>query len=105
MNARAASAFRKRAADELQDIVVKAEELLESLASEGGDTARDLRARAGDTLRTARKSLGKLDKRARETARYYAETTDDYVHDNPWSSIAVGAAVGLIVGALLSRRS
>jgi ElaB/YqjD/DUF883 family membrane-anchored ribosome-binding protein len=38
--------------------------------------------------------------RARAAARY----TDDYVHDNPWRSIGVAAAVGFLVGLMINRR-
>ena len=103
MNARASS-FRKHAADELQDIVDKAEELLDTIGTEGGEAARELRERVSDTVRTARKRLGKLDARTRKAARQAVETTDEYVHDNPWQAVAVGAAAGIILGALLARR-
>ena len=29
---------------------------------------------------------------------------DDYVHENPWHGIGVGASVGLVLGLLLARR-
>jgi ElaB/YqjD/DUF883 family membrane-anchored ribosome-binding protein len=30
--------------------------------------------------------------------------TDEYVHDNPWSSIGAAAALGILIGVLLGRR-
>jgi ElaB/YqjD/DUF883 family membrane-anchored ribosome-binding protein len=33
-----------------------------------------------------------------------ARTTDEYVHDNPWTSVAVSAGLGLVIGWLLARR-
>jgi ElaB/YqjD/DUF883 family membrane-anchored ribosome-binding protein len=36
--------------------------------------------------------------------REAAHKTNAYVHDNPWPSIGVAAAVGLLVGLLISRR-
>ena len=33
-----------------------------------------------------------------------ARATDDYVHDNPWQAIGVAAAVGFLVGLVISRR-
>jgi|GEM_PF-1429871 len=38
-------------------------------------------------------------------ARYrrVTEGTDDFVHDNPWKAITMGAIGGLIVGLLISR--
>jgi len=33
-----------------------------------------------------------------------ARTTDEYVHDNPWTSIAIVGGIGVIIGWLLARR-
>jgi ElaB/YqjD/DUF883 family membrane-anchored ribosome-binding protein len=35
--------------------------------------------------------------------RQAREGTDDFVHDNPWKSIALAAVGGLIVGLLAAR--
>ena len=39
------------------------------------------------------------------TTRYrrVSDGTDDYVHDNPWKSIALAAVGGLLIGLLASR--
>ncbi|WP_192937813.1 DUF883 family protein, partial [Klebsiella aerogenes] len=39
-------------------------------------------------------------KQTRETAA----RADEYVRENPWTGVGIGAAVGLVVGVLLSRR-
>jgi len=43
-------------------------------------------------------------KKASETARNVTKATDDYVHENTWSSIALAAVVGCLVGFLLGHR-
>ncbi len=49
-----------------------------------------------------------LQQKGREKVQQAAETTDTYVHDNPWQSIAIGAGVGAAIGfglgCLVSRR-
>ena len=40
-----------------------------------------------------------------DRAKAAARATDDYVHDNPWQAIGVAAAIGLVAGLLLNRRS
>ena len=45
-----------------------------------------------------------LQKRATETARDVAETTDRYVHDNVWKSMAIAAVIGCIIGYFLASR-
>ena len=42
-------------------------------------------------------------KKATETARNACQATDDYVHDNVWTSVAVAAVVGCVVGFFLGR--
>ncbi len=38
-------------------------------------------------------------------ARKTAETTNTYVHEQPWNAIGASAAVGLLLGYLLARRN
>lgn len=39
-----------------------------------------------------------------DRARTAARTTDDWVHEEPWTAIGIAAAVGLGVGLLVARR-
>jgi ElaB/YqjD/DUF883 family membrane-anchored ribosome-binding protein len=43
--------------------------------------------------------------RARETAKNTYDTTDTWVHDNPWTSVGIAAAsalvLGLVIGAMM----
>jgi ElaB/YqjD/DUF883 family membrane-anchored ribosome-binding protein len=45
-----------------------------------------------------------LEKRAVETARNVGKATDEYVHENVWTTIALAAVVGCVVGYVLARR-
>ena len=38
-----------------------------------------------------------------EKAKNVSVATDEYVHDNPWQTIAIAAVVGCIIGFLLRR--
>lgn len=42
-----------------------------------------------------------VDKRARKTVA----DTDDFVHASPWMAIGIGAAAGVLLGLVLTRRS
>jgi len=42
--------------------------------------------------------------RATETARNVGTTTNRYIHENTWTSIACVAILGCIVGFLIARR-
>jgi ElaB/YqjD/DUF883 family membrane-anchored ribosome-binding protein len=44
-------------------------------------------------------------KRAGKQARNFGQTTDQYVHENTWTTIAIAAVVGCLLGYLLASRS
>ncbi|HYG23118.1 MAG TPA: hypothetical protein VEH04_10070 [Verrucomicrobiae bacterium] len=48
--------------------------------------------------------LQDFQKKASDTARNVSRVTDDYVHENTWSSIAFAAVLGCVVGFLLGQR-
>lgn len=90
--------------EQLNEIVGKAEELLKSLG-DGGDTAvHELRERVGRTIRNARARLGTLEGRAEDMASQAVTSAQDYARANPWTVVAMAAAIGVAVGALVSRR-
>jgi ElaB/YqjD/DUF883 family membrane-anchored ribosome-binding protein len=43
-------------------------------------------------------------KKARETARSVGETTDSYVRENTWSTLALAAVLGCMIGYMLTSR-
>jgi ElaB/YqjD/DUF883 family membrane-anchored ribosome-binding protein len=92
-------------AHDFQDVVTDAQELLETMGSEGGAKILDMKKRVQASIDAARKQLGELQVSVTEGAKAAATTTDQYVHENPWSAIGVGAAVGVLVGYVLARRS
>ena len=60
----------------------------------------------GDELRHARPEARgeRIYEDTRESLAQQADCCDRYVHENPWTSIGIGAAAGLVVGMLLGRR-
>ena len=88
----------------LRRVVSDAEDLLAATAGQTDTKITELRARAKENLHLAREKLADADAALRARARQAAEYTDEYVHDNPWSSIGAAAALGLLIGVLLGRR-
>ncbi|MDO5693010.1 MAG: DUF883 family protein [Pseudomonadota bacterium] len=88
----------------LRRVVSDAEDLLAATAGQTDTKITELRARARENLHLAREKLADTDAALRARARQAAEYTDEYVHDNPWSSIGAAAALGLLIGVLLGRR-
>jgi len=85
---------------ELSRIVSQAEELLKTLGEEGGAAAEAVRQRVVRTVNQAKVKLADAGTRARGAANDAAKATDRYVQDNPWKSIAYGAAAGAVVAII-----
>ncbi|HXS68763.1 MAG TPA: hypothetical protein VN761_07955 [Candidatus Polarisedimenticolia bacterium] len=47
--------------------------------------------------------LQDLQQRATESARNMAHVTDEYVHENAWTSVAIAALAGCLIGFFLGR--
>jgi ElaB/YqjD/DUF883 family membrane-anchored ribosome-binding protein len=89
---------------DLRVVVADAEELLKLTAGDVGDSTAGLRERLQQRLTDAKHSLLTLQASATEKAKAASHAADDYVHEHPWKSVAVGAGVGLVVGLLIGRR-
>lgn len=89
---------------ELRSGVDDAQGFLNAAASSTGDKAAELRDKATAALKRASESLSDLQATVIEKGRDAAIMTDDYVHENPWQAIGVGAAIGFLFGVVVARR-
>jgi len=87
---------------ELNRVITQAEELLKTLGEEGGAAVEAARQRVLRTVNQAKVRLADAGARARGAAKDAAQATDVYVHNNPWRSIAYGAAAGAAVALIAS---
>lgn len=90
--------------EDLQTVVRDAEALLKATAAQTGEKIQEVRARAEESLRHAKIRLSEVQDDALQRARVVAESTEEYVKKNPWQSIGIAAAVGLVLGLLLRPR-
>ena len=119
------SKMSSNGADGIERVTEKAQQLVESkdqvvndfkaLLSEGeaffknaagsGDQAiAAARDQFKQQLATAKARYCELQESAVQQAKRTAAATDEYVHGNPWTSIAVAGGVGLLVGMLITSR-
>jgi ElaB/YqjD/DUF883 family membrane-anchored ribosome-binding protein len=95
---------REKLIDEFTTVLSEAEEMLKKAATETGEKARDLRSQVESKLLHAKLHLQELEGAAVDRAKAAARATDDYVHDNPWQAVGVAAAIGFLLGLVVSRR-
>jgi ElaB/YqjD/DUF883 family membrane-anchored ribosome-binding protein len=93
----------KLAAD-LKVVIADAEELLKATASQAGEKVAAARVKIQDSLDTAKVKLARVGEAGVDKAKEAARATDDFVHEHPWKAVGIGAALGVIVGMLISRR-
>jgi ElaB/YqjD/DUF883 family membrane-anchored ribosome-binding protein len=94
---------RERLMEDLKNIIGEAETWLGNAKVQVAEDSADIRARFEDTLRTARTDLLKLEDSFLARGRLAAQATDDFVRDNPWKGVLLGATIGLLVGVLIVR--
>lgn len=103
-----AQVAKEKLLHDFNEVVTDTEMLLKSVASAGGEKTQALRASVEQNLKLAKERLSEFQDTAIERTRAAAKATDEYVHVNPWQSIAIaagfGAIVGIVVGLLLNRR-
>lgn len=96
---------RDVAAKELREVVASTEALLATLDSEGGEAVSELRERLTATIADLKKELGtSFIASAREKlhqARDTAVSVDEFVHERPWSAVAIGAGIGVLIGLIM----
>ena len=95
---------REKLASDLRIVVADAEELLRATAGQMGEKAVIARERIQESLRAAKDKLSRAEEAVVDKTKAAARATDDYVHDHPWGAVGIAAAVGLVIGMLISRR-
>ena len=89
---------------DFKSLLSEGEALFKS-ATVGGDQAlAAARDKFKEQLAAAKARYTELQDATVQQAKRAATATDEYVHGNPWTSIAVAGGVGLLVGMLIMTR-
>lgn len=89
---------------ELKYLADTLEEVLNSSTDKSKEELGKLRSKAESVLKDSRVRLSDTSDAIVKQTRETAARADEYVRENPWTGVGIGAAVGLVVGVLLSRR-
>jgi ElaB/YqjD/DUF883 family membrane-anchored ribosome-binding protein len=95
---------RKSTVKDFSDALDDANTLLREAAAETSERASDLRSQVAAKLLSAKLKLQDLQDDTVDRAKAAARVADDFVRDNPWQAMGAAAAVGFLVGVLISRR-
>ena len=87
-------------AEDIKTLVRDAEELLRASTENAEELTEEARRRAEQSLHALRAQLGDIER----DLRGRAEVLDGYVHDNPWTAVAIVGGIALLVGLLMGRR-
>ena len=87
-------------AEDIKALVRDAEALLRASAENAEELTEDARQRAQESLHALRGQLSAIER----DLKGRAEVLDGYVHDNPWTAVAIAGGVALLVGLLMGRR-
>ncbi|MEZ5832858.1 MAG: DUF883 family protein [Dongiaceae bacterium] len=90
--------------EEFGNLVEAMEDVFSAATDDSGQKFSELKDEAEARLKKARARLGAMEKTAVAKARKIAADSDEYVHENPWTAIGVGAGVGLLLGLLIGRK-
>jgi len=89
---------------ELKSLADTLEEVLNSSTDKPKAELEKLRSKAEGALKETRARLSDAGDKLASQTKQIAGQADDYVRDNPWTGIGIGAAVGVVLGVLLARR-
>jgi len=89
---------------EMHHLITDIEDLVKKATSLSGDELAAAKAKLTERLAAARVTFAEAGETVANKARTTATATNEYVHEQPWKAIGIGATVGLLLGFALARR-
>jgi ElaB/YqjD/DUF883 family membrane-anchored ribosome-binding protein len=89
---------------EISNLVGAVEDVFTAATEGGSEKLSELKGEAEGTLKKVKAQLGALERDVVSKARSIASDPDDYVRENPWTAICLGAGIGLLLGLLIGRK-
>lgn len=89
---------------ELKALADTLEEILHSSGDKSELELKRIKEKADSMIKDARVRITETGERLVEQTKDAAQQANNYLHDKPWNGIGIAAAVGVVLGVLLSRR-
>lgn len=94
----------KTTRNDMRNLVRDAQDLFREATSATGERTDELIAMGLSMLDAALVKAQEVQAVAMETGKEVAKSTDDFVQENPWKSLAISAGAGLLLGMLIARK-
>lgn len=98
------SQSRDKLMSDLRIVIRDTEELLANTGEQANEGFKVAKAKIEASLATAKAELAVAQDAAAAKAKVVAQSTDEYVKAHPWQAVGFGAALGVILGFLISRK-
>jgi ElaB/YqjD/DUF883 family membrane-anchored ribosome-binding protein len=95
---------RDQLMNDLKTVISDAEAWLRNGGQLTGEEFQAAKAKFERTLGNAKEDLMRYQETVVEKTKIAAKATDEYVTENPWKSVGIGAAVGVVIGMLIARK-
>jgi ElaB/YqjD/DUF883 family membrane-anchored ribosome-binding protein len=90
-------------AEELRNVVMQAEALLNALGVDSDAALGSMRQRVYDSIDTAKTRLADIEEQALRARQHATLAIEEWVRANPWTAVAIGAGLGMVIASLLMR--
>ena len=95
---------RDQLVSDLKTVISDAESWLRNGGQLTGEELKAAKVKFEQTLASAKTSLINAEETVVERTKVAAKATDEYVKDNPWKSVGLGAVIGVVIGMLIARK-
>ena len=89
---------------ELKSLADTLDSVLNTAESKSKEEVDSLKKKAQAALENSRTRLAEGKEQVVQQTKEIAGKADNYVRENPWTGVGIGAAVGVVLGVLLARR-
>lgn len=93
----------ERLENDLRQVVNDAENLISEVAASAGNGFDDIRSKVESRLQSAKTTLEEAKEAVSGRAKQVAGATEEYVGEHMWQSLAMAAAIGVVIGMLIRR--
>lgn len=85
-------------------VIEDTEQLLQATANQANEKVTAARARVQESIKAAKQKIGVTEELAVQKVKANTQAADEYVRTHAWPMIGAAAAVGALIGMLISRR-